>query len=132
MEWGFFSKRKVVVDFTANLMDAETGSLLWKNKGNGYSWFNKWNPLPVPGNVAVPEQFGKLANFANMVNNRVNNKPDTAQPEIDRNPDGGLIYTKNPDFVGLRNDAIDAAVDSVVGDFKGSHGWVPGGAVQGK
>lgn len=127
-EWGFYTNRKVVVDTSARILEAENGGLIWSQKGNGYSWLNTWNPLPIPASVTVPEEVSSLFNLANLVNSRVlNNKKDVEPIALDGNPDGKLIYPKSAAFADLRNKAIYQSVSAMTDDFRGSHGWVPGG-----
>jgi hypothetical protein len=126
VEWGFYTDRKVVVDTSAKLMDADSGSLVWTQKGNGYSWFNTWNPLPIPASVVVPDQIGSIINLANLVNNRINKKSDKEPLALDGNPDGGLIYPKSSAFAELRGKAVYQSVNSMVKDFRGFNGWTPG------
>jgi len=125
-KWGFYTDRKVVVDTSAKLMDAESGSLVWSNKGNGYSWLNTWNPLPIPGHIRVPDQIGRFIDLANLVNNRINAKEDNEPLSIDGNAGGGLIYPKSHAFADLRGKAIYQSINSMVVDFRGSGGWTPG------
>ncbi len=126
--WGFYTKRKVVVNSKAKIMDAQNGTILWTNKGNGWSWDNKWNPLPIPNNVAVFDQIGQFVDLANLVKNRVTNKNDEEPLVMDENSGGGLIYPKSSMFADLRGKAIYQSIQSMTGDFYGSNGWQPGSA----
>lgn len=125
-EWGFYTNRKVVVDAICKLSDAD-GGVAWMQKGNGYSWNNTWNPLPIPGNVAMSDDLGKFIDLANLVKNRVMNKEDKEPLAIDGNPDGAHIYPKSTMFAGLRGKAISECVNSMVRDFRGYNGWTNGG-----
>jgi hypothetical protein len=125
-EWGFFTDRKVAVDTSAKLMDAESGSLVWSQKGGGYSWNNTWNPLPIPSSVVVPEEVGRIIDLANLVKNRVTNKADNEPLAVDGNSGGGLIYPKSSAFLELRGKAIYQSVNDMVRDFRGHGGWTPG------
>ena len=125
--WGFTTYRKVVVTNNARLMDPASGSLLWsRNKNWGSSWHNTWNPLPVPPTVFLPGLLGQFVDLANLVINRVDSKTDVEPPVADENYSGGLIYPQSRAFAGLRQKAIVAAAQSLVDDFQGHCGWMPG------
>lgn len=122
-EWGFYTYRKVQVDGNAQLVDASTGSLLWKQKNGGYSWTNTWNPLPVPSGFSLPPEFNQAAGFANFVKNRVLGKDDHEPAAIDESDPSILLYKKNHYFTGLREKAVYQLADGFVGDFRGHGGW---------
>jgi|SRR5579859_87494 len=124
-EWGFFTDRKVVVNASAKLIDPVSGALLWTQKNQGWSWHNTWNPLPVPGDVAVPEQLNQFLNLANLVTNRINHKTDDEPAVMDEHTGGDLIYPKSRAFAGLRDKAVQATMNGIVEDFRGHSGWAP-------
>jgi len=125
--WGFYTDRKVVVTNNAKLMDPASGSLLWfRNKNWGSSWHNTWNPLPVPETVMLPGLLGQFVDMVNLVKYRLDHKVDVEPVAMDENTDGDLIYPQSRAFTGLRQRAIVACAGSMVDDFQGHCGWVPG------
>lgn len=124
-KWGFYTNRKVVVNATAKLVDVTSGSLLWTQKSQGYSYYNTFNPLPIPGGLEVPAELQQFANLATLVRNRIENKDDREPVSIDKsNPDIPL-YLNSHHFSELRGKAIYETVSYIVGDFRSSGGWTP-------
>jgi hypothetical protein len=124
-KWGFFTDRKVVVNASAKLVDVASGSLLWTEKNQGYSWYNTWNPLPIPGSVTVPDQLGQFLDLAHLLKNRINHETDDEPATLDENAGGALIYPKSRAFADLREKAVSATVKGIVADFRGHGDWTP-------
>ena len=128
-EWGFFINRKVVVHFTAKIINPATGALLWSQQAKGWSYFNKWNKLPIPGEVQVPSIAG-FDNLKLLVDDVVNKVNGQRVPTVSTNTDPEetmpLRYKFDPEFASLRQKAVNAAVEYAVEDFQGHNGWMPG------
>ncbi len=121
-QWGFMTDRKAHVYATAQLMDPVNGTLVWTQKNGGYSYYNTWNPLPVPA-VEVPTELQQFADLAVLVKNRVENKGDREPLTLNENDPNVLLYPQSHYFAELRQKAIVAMVDAMVGDFRGHNGW---------
>jgi hypothetical protein len=124
-KWGFYTNRKVTVNASAKLLDLTTGSLLWTRQGQGYSYQNTWNPLPIPGSVKMPDELSEFMNLKNLIKHRVKD-----EAEGDRRLDGDrrpvkLHYPRSTTFANLRQNAINQAVRYMVGDFRPRGGWTP-------
>jgi hypothetical protein len=124
-KWGFHTNRKVVVNGSLKLVDVASGSLLWSSKNQGYSWYNTWNPLSIPGNPGVPPMLKPFADLANLVSHRVIHEGDDEPPVIDENDPNVLIYPKSQYFSELRQKAVYQTTYSMVDDFRGHCNWVP-------
>jgi TolB-like protein len=124
-KWGFYTNRKVVVNASAKLVDVNTGSLLWTEKNQGYSWYNTWNPLPIPGAIQVPDQLAQFVNLADLVKKRITHEGDNEPATIDQNDPNVLIYPKSQYFAELRQKAVFQTVNGIVEDFRPHGGWMP-------
>ena len=127
-QWGFTTRRKAIVDGSFKLVDASTGNLVWSRKNQGYSWHNTWNPLPVPGDIAIPSEIDKFFHLADLVRHRVMKDGDQEPPALSENDPNVLIYPKSHAFRELRQNAIHETVYDLAEDFRGHQGWVPNGA----
>jgi len=125
--WGFNTFRKVSVAARAQLLDPSSGSLVWSQKNQGYSYTNTFNPLPIPPGLQLPDQVNGLLDLANLVKNRVLQKDDREPASFDENSSGQLLYRQSHYFAKLREDATYEVVNAIVDDFRGHNGWVPGG-----
>lgn len=124
-KWGFYTDRKVTINASAKLVDVASGSLLWSQKNSGWSWYNTWNPLPIPGSVAVPDQINQFVDLADLVKHRVTHENDDEPESIDQNDPNVLIYPKSQYFTELRQKAVFQTVNGVVEDFRPHGGWTP-------
>lgn len=124
-QYGFYTKRKVVVNASAKLIDPVSGNLLWAEKNQGWSRTSTWNPLPVPVEVRIASQLGVLGGLANLVRSRVLDPGDVEPASLDVEPSATLIYPKSHYFVKLRQNAIYQTISGIVCDFQGRNNWVP-------
>lgn len=122
---GFYTNRKVIVNASAKLVDVTSGSLLWSDKNKGWSWYNTWNPLPVPIDEQIMAHLGMVGALASLVKNRVLNEGEVEPPSCGENPSPSLIYPKSHYFNELRQKAIYQTINGIVDDFRGHCGWTP-------
>jgi TolB-like protein len=123
---GFKTFRKVSVAARAQLLDPNSGSLVWSDKNQGYSWTDTFNPLSVPDGPQLPAVINNFLNLANVVANRVLGKDDWEPAVINENDPTQLLYPKSHYFANLRQKATYEAVNAIVDDFRGHNGWMPG------
>lgn len=128
-QWGFKTFRKVSVAAKAQLLDPNSGSLVWSDKNQGYSWTDTFNPLPVPEGPQLPAFLDHFINLANVVANRVLGKGDSEPAVINENDPAQLIYPHSHYFADLRGKATYEVVNAIVDDFRGHNGWTPGTAM---
>ncbi len=127
-QWGFTTHRKSIVNASFKLLDASTGNLLWSRKNQGYSWHNTWNPLPIPGEIAIPGEIDRFIHLADLVRHRVTHEGDQEPLTMSQNDPNVLIYPNSHGFQELRQNAIHETVYDLVEDFRGHQGWIPNGS----
>ncbi|HVZ79714.1 MAG TPA: hypothetical protein VHE12_02805 [bacterium] len=127
-EWGFTTRRKAIVDASFKILDPATGNLLWSQKNQGYSWRNTWNPLPIPGEIAIPSEIDRFIHLADLVRHRVTKDGDEEPLAVTENDHNTLIYPKSQAFRDLRQNAVHQTVYDIAEDFRGHRGWVPNGS----
>jgi TolB-like protein len=120
-EWGFYVNRKVEVAVTAKLLDPATGSTYWTQRATGNSYFNKWTPLPIPGDVVTPQSY-VLQNAMKLVMREVNKTFN----DRDERRGTRLRYMDNATFSDLRQRAVANAAGYLTSDFRGHGAWTPG------
>ena len=124
-KWGFYTDRKVTVNAHASLVDVQSGSLLWSQKNQGYSWYNTWNDLPIPGTVQLPDQLKGIFDLTTIARHRVMNEGDYEPDYLDQNNPNILLYPKSRYFTNLRQSAIVQTIGGMVADFRPHGGWTP-------
>ncbi len=123
-KWGFYTDRNVVVNASAKLFDVATGSLQWTRKTGGNSEYNTWNPLPIPGELKVPDQLKQFLDLAALVKYRSRGNDDEPA-SMTQNAANSLIYQKSGTFANLRQNALSQTVNYLVWDFRPRGGWTP-------
>lgn len=124
-KWGFYTNRKVTVNADTKLVDVTSGSLLWTQKNRGWSWYNTWNPLPIPDFVVVPDQIQQFIDLATLAQHRLTHKGDEEPYTASQGNPNILIYKKSQYFNQLRQNAIEETVGGIVADFRPHGGWTP-------